>query len=189
MSFWDSLWGRSKPPPATIDDLFTVPQAAVTLQLAGFEFTGRGSVCFRDSEGSADDAAIGRAERMIQLDSSATVQREKDSYGFTWLTVERKAHQVAELVTDLHALNTSLIDEGFGSALLCSTFILQHQGTHAALVYLFKRGTFYPFVPADSVARRRDNAVELQMRGVIADELPVEKDLSRWLAIWGAPGL
>ena len=36
---------------------------------------------------------------------------------------------------------------------------------------------------------RRDNPLELQVRGLIASDVTVESDLSRWLAIWGAPGL
>ncbi|MDX6255798.1 MAG: hypothetical protein QOJ11_2132, partial [Frankiales bacterium] len=33
-----------------------------------------------------------------------------------------------------------------------------------ALVYLYKRGTFYPFAPLPG--EKRDNALELQLRGV-----------------------
>jgi hypothetical protein len=54
-------------------------------------------------------------------------------------------------------------------------------------VYLYKRGTFYPFAPQPG--ERRDNALELQIRGVLADDLKVEADLSRWFPVWGAPGL
>jgi hypothetical protein len=34
----------------------------------------------------------------------------------------------------------------------------------------------------------RDNALELQARGVLANELPLEEDLNRWFPVWGAPG-
>ncbi|MFD7682515.1 hypothetical protein ACFWE4_29885, partial [Streptomyces sp. NPDC060187] len=36
---------------------------------------------------------------------------------------------------------------------------------------------------------RRDNALELQIKAVLADDLRVEEDLGRWFPIWGAPGL
>jgi hypothetical protein len=55
------------------------------------------------------------------------------------------------------------------------------------LVYLYKRGTFYPFAPQDG--ERRDNALELQVKGVIGDDLKWEPDLARWFPVWGAPGL
>jgi hypothetical protein len=54
-------------------------------------------------------------------------------------------------------------------------------------VYLYKRGTFYPFAPLDN--ERRDNALELQVRGAVGVDLKIEPDLSRWFAVWGAPGL
>jgi hypothetical protein len=31
--------------------------------------------------------------------------------------------------------------------------------------------------------------MELQVRGVVGEDVPVEPDLTKWLAIWGAPGL
>ncbi|MFJ3905037.1 hypothetical protein [Streptomyces sp. NPDC090025] len=63
-----------------------------------------------------------------------------------------------------------------------------------ALVYLYKRGTFYPFAPraarpGGGGAERRDGALELQVRGLLAGDLPVEPDLERWFPVWGAPGL
>ena len=35
----------------------------------------------------------------------------------------------------------------------------------------------------------RDNLLELQVRDVLSQELPMEQDLTRWLAVWDAPGL
>jgi hypothetical protein len=55
------------------------------------------------------------------------------------------------------------------------------------LVYLYKRGTFYPFAPQGG--ERRDNATELQVRGVLGNDLKIEPDLARWFPVWGAPGL
>jgi hypothetical protein len=36
---------------------------------------------------------------------------------------------------------------------------------------------------------RRDNALELQVRGAVGADLPIEGDLGRWFPVWGAPGL
>jgi hypothetical protein len=58
-----------------------------------------------------------------------------------------------------------------------------------ALVYLYKRGTFYPFAPLDGRQDHRDNALELQIKGVLAEDLKMEPDLTKWMALWGAPGL
>jgi len=60
-------------------------------------------------------------------------------------------------------------------------------GRPVALVYLPKRGTFYPFAP--NGPQSRDNALELQVRAVLGTDLPVEADVTRWFALWDAPGL
>lgn len=188
MGLFDSLLGRTKPPQADLDVLFAVPQAVISLQAEGFAPTGSGSVCFRDMEGQADDAVMADAEKIITSSPGSTVTRSDDRFGFHWLTVTRTDRDVSGLVADLHAVNSSLADAGFGSALLCSTITFTTPTAKPlGLVYLYKRGTFYPFVPDGG--ERRDNSLELQVRGVVAGDVPVEPDLSKWLAIWGAPGL
>jgi hypothetical protein len=95
---------------------------------------------------------------------------------------------LTDLVNDVHAVNSSLENAGFGASLLCSVIAFQSpEGQRFGLVYLYKQGTFYPFAPTGK--DRRDNAMELQIRGLLADELPIEKELGRWMALWGAPGL
>lgn len=188
MGFFDSLLGRSKPAAANLDVLFAVPQAALSLQAAGFVFTGSGAVCYRPAEGAAFASTENAAEALLKGEERATVERVDDRFGFRWLSVEHSADDASGLVTDLHAVNSSLSDAGFGTALLCSTINFHTaDNTAFALVYLYKQGTFYPFVPAGQ--ERRDNALELQLKGIIADDIPVEPELNRWLAIWGAPGL
>ena len=93
-------------------------------------------------------------------------------------------------MTELHAVNRSLEEAGFGGSLLCSLVVFEHEdGRRLGLVYLYKQGTFYPFVPVPGGREQRDNALELQVRGLLGNDVTVEPDLSRWMAIWGAPGL
>lgn len=192
MGFLDAILGRSTPPKADLDALFAVPQAAVSLQTQGFTPTGQGAVCYRAGEGAAFAQVESQAEQLIAIDGS-DVAKVDDTFGFRWLSVTQAGAagttaDVSSLVTHLHAINSSLRDAGFDQALLCSTIgFTGPDGKKLALVYLYKRGSFYPFAPAD--ATHRDNALELQVRGIIDTDLTVEADLSRWLAIWGAPGL
>ncbi len=191
MKFWDSLLGRTTPPRADLDALFAVPQAGLSLQAQGFVATGQGAVCYRTAEGGAFAGTESQIEQLIAT-SGSTIEKIDDSYGFRWMSVHQQIADLSGLVTDLHAANTSLADAGFDQALLCSTIgFTSPEGHPLALVYLFKRGTFYPFVPADGSAgsQNRDNALELQVRGIVDEDITVESDLSRWLAIWGAPGL
>ncbi len=92
------------------------------------------------------------------------------------------------LVTDLHAVNSSLESAGFGPSLLCSLVVFAApDGRRLALVYLYKRGTFYPFAPKGD--HDRDNALELQVSAALEGELAMEMDKSRWFPVYGAPGL
>jgi hypothetical protein len=193
MGFFDTVLGRTKPVKADLDDLFALPSAALTLQ-AGLDFapTGLGSVCFKAAEG----AAFARTQTDVQqlLDSSSAgsapkVELSKDSFGYTWLLVRHDPADVPGLVTDLHAVNSGLQDAGFGPQLLCSLISFAHaDGRRLALVYLYKRGTFYPFAPLGG-DQRRDNALEIEVQGTLANDMKIEPELTRWFPVWGAPGL
>jgi len=54
-------------------------------------------------------------------------------------------------------------------------------------VYLYKRGSWYPFAPVGP--DRRDNPTELQIRSLLTNDLRLEQDLARWFPVYGAPGL
>jgi hypothetical protein len=72
--------------------------------------------------------------------------------------------------------------------MLCTVFGFVRDTPKArrlTLVYLFKRGRFYPFAPTGP--RSRDTSFELQVRAQLAVEPPVEADLGRWFPIWNAP--
>ena len=189
MNWLGRLLGRSTPPPAGLDALFALPGAALTLESAmGLRPTGVGSVAFRAAEGGASAGTVTEAEQLLSADGSPPVERTVDSFGYTWLLVRHDPADVAGLVTDLHAVNSTLVDNGFGPSLLCSLVgFADDTGRRLGLVYLYKRGTFYPFAPTG--AEQRDSAFELQVRGAVGADLPVEEDLSRWFPVWGAPGL
>jgi hypothetical protein len=187
MGFLDALLGRSKPVPPNLDQLFALPSAAINLQAAtGFRPTGTGSVCFKAAEGGGFAALRDQVDKLLALDNGKYTS-QTDRYGYTWLVRHTSADDVAGLVTDLHAVNSELVDAGFGTALLC-TLVAFSDGTQPlGLVYLYKQGSWYPFVPAGP--DRRDNAAELQVRSVLTDDLRIEPDLSRWFPVYGAPGL
>jgi hypothetical protein len=185
MGLLDAMLGRTKVPKANLDDLFALPSAALSLQAAaGLASTGTGSVCFRAAQGGAFSATETEIEALLGA-GGPRPEKVTDSYGFTWLVSHRD--DVGELVTELHAVNSSLVDAQFGNALLCSVLGFAGSGRRLGLVYLFKRGTFYPFAPLPG--EKRDNALELEVRGVLAGELRIEPELNRWFPVWGAPGV
>jgi hypothetical protein len=190
VGFLDALLGRTKPVPPNLDELFALPNAALTLE-AGTDFrpTGSGSVCFRAAEGKAfSDIEKDVRDLLSMGKDSKPVEVTTDSYRFTWLVCRHSPDDPEGLVTDLHAVNSSLEAGGFGPQLLCTIMAFRDPGERSlGLVYLYKRGSFYPFAPMSG--QRRNNALELQIRGTLGADLKIEPDLARWMPIWGAPGL
>jgi len=113
----------------------------------------------------------------------------EDAYGYRWLLLDDS--DVEDLVNRVHLVNSLLAENGWGPQLLCSVFgVVPAEGADSTarpfyLVYLFKRGTFYPFAPIGK--ERRDSELELRVRSLLGSDLPVEADLSRWFPLWDLP--
>jgi hypothetical protein len=203
MKFLDALLGRTKPKPAKLDALFALPGAAVALEVeAGLRPSGQAGVCFKPVAGGAFAGVGDEMRELLRLGENdrKALREEDDRYGYHWVVLEEPT--LEELVTDIHMVNTTLEGSGFGPQLLCSVFGFRpaDEGPEAGgpgdgepeaggpgmyLVYLYKRGTFYPFAPRHG--ERRDNELELRIRALLGDELPIEAELGRWFPIWGAP--
>jgi len=71
VGFLDTILGRTKPAQPNLDELFSLPTAAITLE-AGMNLvpTGTGSVCFRTAEGKAF-SDIEKDVRIAPMDPSA----------------------------------------------------------------------------------------------------------------------
>jgi hypothetical protein len=106
--------------------------------------------------------------------------------GFTWLVIDAPGFD--DQVARAHEITSTISDQGFGTQVLCCVFgLAQLEGKAPAgyLVYLSKRGSFYPFIP--SGPQVRDNEEELRLRSLLSPDLPIEQDLSKWMALWGLP--
>ncbi|MER5907182.1 hypothetical protein ABT150_45240 [Streptomyces mirabilis] len=193
MGFLDILLGRTKAVAPDLDQLFGLPSAALTLQAAaGFTPTGTGAVCFASVEGGAFAQAHQEVQELLDADAERTgppVEVSRDEYGYSWLVSRREPDDLPALVSDLHAVNSALEGSGFGPQLLCSVAGFQDTGQRRlGLVYLYKRGTFYPLcIRPDQ--HKRDNALELQVAALLEGDLRIEKDKTRWFPLWDAPGL
>jgi PspA associated protein B len=196
----DSLLGRSKPVRANLDALFALPSAAITLQTAaGLVSSGMAGVCWKPPAGQSATDVQREIGELLQIDDESAppgtggpagaLTQAADSFGYRWLLLEDP--DIEALVTRAHLVNSTLTDNGWGPQLLCSVFPFvpapdADMGTKGLfLVYLYKRGTFYPFAPAGG--ERRDTELELRIRTMVGADLPFESDLSRWFPMWDMP--
>ena len=194
MGLLDSILGRTKAKPPDLDRLFALPSAAVTLEASlGLVPAGAGAISLKPASGTAFTqtyADLGELVDLAAKDAGSEVSRVSDSFGYEWIVV--RDPELDDLVTTIHLVNSTLAEQGFGSQLLASVFAFTSRDGEAGdtppvayLVYLYKRGAFYPFVPAGS--ERRDNAAELRIRDAVGPDLPMEAELARWFPIWGVP--
>jgi hypothetical protein len=188
VKFLDALLGRSKPAQPKLDALFGVTGAAITLEsAAGMKPTGQAAVCFKPASGQGFAAATEELQGLLELavkEAGSTVRVTDDRYGYRWVVVTDP--DMEDLVTSVHLVNSTLEQYGFGPQLLCSVFgFTDASGRRFYLVYLYKRGTFYPFAPLQG--ERRDNELELRVKAALGGDLPIEAELGRWFALWGLP--
>jgi hypothetical protein len=187
--FLDALLGRSRPKQPKLDALFGATGAAITLEAAaGMRPTGQGAVCFKPASGQGFAAASEELQGLLELavkEAGSTLRITDDSYGYRWVVLADP--EMEDLVTAVHLVNSTLEQHGFGPQLLCSVFGFTEGGSgrRVYLVYLYKRGTFYPFAPLGG--ERRDNELELRVKATLAGDLPIEPELARWFALWGLP--
>jgi len=190
VKFLDSILGRTKPKRANLDALFAVPGAAITLEASmGLASAGAAAVCFKPASAYDFASTCNEIQELLELqakDTGSEISQHQDSYGYHWIIV--RDPDLSDLVTSVHMVNSTLAERGFDNQLLASVFAFRGDGGGVVyLVYLFKRGTFYPFVPAPGGGERRDNQKELQLQAALGNEVPLEADLTRWFPIWGAP--
>jgi hypothetical protein len=185
----DTLFGRTKQVAPNLDNLFALSTAALTLQSElDLVSSGEAGLCFKAGSGESSLETNDDIKQLLDFDETTNkVTLTKDDLGFEWLVV--KDPDFEALVTRVHAANTSMVEHGLGPRLLCAVFGFvpktpPGEGS-VRLVYLMKQGTFYPFAPTGS--SQRNNELELRVRSFLSTDLPIEQNLSRWMALWNVP--
>ncbi len=172
---------------------------------------GTAAIVFQALATSEFEATLRDMEEVVTAtggDSRTTVSTEDDSYGYRWMILRSPdgAPSVEDLAVGINAVSSSIETAGHGERLLCAVFAFaDHSGpagrapSRIYFIYNYKRGYWYPFVPAgasasgpdggagDRGAEERSTERELQIKAQMASELPMEPELERWFPLWGIP--
>lgn len=189
MGFLDVVLGRKKLKEASTERIFALSTAQVTLESElDLRSAGRAGVCFKPLSAGEFAQAERDLDELLQSSarsSGSTIRRERDELGFEWIVIEDTDFE--DLVTTVHLVGSELQTGGFGPQLLAALFRFDGPGARnpVYLVWGYKRGAFWPFVPTGK--DERDNAAELDLKAKLERELPFEEDLSRWFGLWGSP--
>ncbi|HEV2592111.1 MAG TPA: hypothetical protein VGU02_09480 [Gaiellaceae bacterium] len=187
MGLRDVLLGRKKLAEPKEDKLFALTTAAVTLDTElQLKTAGVAAVAFKPQSSGEFRSAFDDVDKLVTAvaqQCGSTVERKTDDFGFEWLVVHDP--DLEDLVGAVHTLASELTAQGFGSQLLAADFKFTGGDKPVYWIYGFKRGAFWPFVPTGD--KQRDNAYELELKAKLENELPIEQDLTAWLALFDAP--
>jgi len=191
VGLFDALVGRhAVKGPAARERLFALSTAYVTLSTEySIESAGVAGIVFQPLATADFESIVGDMEQVVKAtagDLGATIESKDDGYGCRWLIVRDPA-SVEDLVVSINGVSSAIEDGGYGERLLCAVFAFRDaKGAAINFIYNYKRGSWYPFVPAAG-EQQRSTERELQLKAQIGGELPIEPELERWFPLWGIP--
>src|SRR3954447_15600413 len=158
MGFLDALLGRRKVAgPAKHDRLFAISTAYVTLETS-FEVRPRGvaGLVFQPLATGDFPPIVRDMEEVVRSTGEETgtrLETTDDDFGYRWMVL--RDDDVEDLVVGVNAVSEALQVGGYGDRLLCAVFAFQDaNGKPVYFIYNYKRGTWYPFVPASGQQQR-----------------------------------
>lgn len=190
MGLRDILTGRHEVKGPAPDRLFAIATAYVALETEHqIAPAGAAAIVFQALQTSEFEATIKDMEEVVTAtggEKGTTVHTEEDSFGYRWMVLGDDS--VEDLAVGINAVSGSIETAGHGERLLCAVFAFKDgQGRKLYFIYNYKRGYWYPFVPAQGGGNERATERELQLKAQMAAELPIEPELERWFPLWGIP--
>ena len=189
MGFLDAvLGGRKKIKGAAPDRLFAMTTAYVALQTElGIVSTGGAGIVFQPLATADFESILRDAEELLKgtaEEQGSKLETTDDDYDYRWIILRDPDFE--DLVVSLNTLSTELQAGGYGDRLLAAVFPFEDKGRRVYFIYNYKRGSFYPFVPAKG-EQQRDSERELRLKAQLEKELPFEPELTRWFPLWDIP--
>jgi hypothetical protein len=196
MGFLDSiLGGRKKLKGPAPDRLFALTTAYVTLATGhGIESKGVAAIVFQPLATADFESIVSEMEEILRgtgEETGTTISTSEDAHGYRWIIL--RDDDIEDLVVGVNAVSDGLMVGGYGDRVLAAVFAFKDsKGRRVYFIYNYKRGHWYPFVPAggpggDADRQARDGERELQIKAIIDGELPIEPELERWFPLWGTP--
>jgi hypothetical protein len=189
VGFLDTLLGgRRKLKGPAADRLFAMSTAYVSLQTGlGITPAGSAGIVFQPIATADFDSIVKDTEELLRGAAEETgtkVETADDEFGFRWIVLRDEDFE--DLVVSLNTVSSQLQGGGYGDRLLACVFPFEEKSKRVYFIYNFKRGAFYPFVPAPG-EKARDSERELRLKAQVGADLPFEEDTTRWFPLWEIP--
>ena len=189
MGFLDALLGRRKVKGPAPDRLFALTTAYVDLEAEqGIKTRGTAAIVFQPLATSDFQQIVAEMEEVLKgtgSETGSTVETHDDEFGYRWMVI--RDPDLEDLVVGVNAVSDALAVGGYSERVLCAVFAFEDgQRQPIYFIYNYKRGSWYPFVPARG-GKQRNTERELQIKAQVGAGLPFEPELERWFPLWGIP--
>jgi hypothetical protein len=189
LGFLDVLRGKRELKQPAPDRLFAMSTAYVKLEMElALRTTGKAAIVFQPLATADFEGLVRDMEEIVRSTGSetgSTVESSDDEHGYRWMVLSDPEFE--DLVVGVNAVSNEIQGGGYGDRILAAVFAFRDENDRPLYwIYNYKRGAFYPFVPAAG-SQQRDNERELRLKAQIGADLPVEPELERWFPLWGIP--
>ncbi len=190
MGFLDTLFGGGKklkgPAP---DRIFAMVTAQITLETSiGLKHRSASGIVVQPLATGDFQQIVRDTEELLRSsaeDTGTQVETKEDEFGYRWVIL--RDEDFDDLVQAINVVSTELSAGGYGDRLLAAVFSFEDErGKPVYFIYNFKRGKYYPFVPAPGT-QARNSEREFQLKAQLENELPIEPELERWFPLWDIP--
>jgi hypothetical protein len=189
MAFFDALLGRRKTKGSAPDRLFAITTAYVTLEAQHSITTqGAAAIVFQPLATGDFQQIVADVEETVRgtgQETGTNVETHDDEFDYRWVIL--RDPDLEDLAVGVNAVSDALAVGGYQDRVLAAVFSFEDpDGKPIYFIYNYKRGSWYPFVPAPG-DKQRNNERELQIKAATGPELPFEPELERWFPLWGIP--
>ena len=189
MGFLDILRGKRELKQPAGDRLFAMSTAYIKFEMElELTTTGKAAIVFQPLATADFEGIVKDMEEVVNAtgeETGTTVTSDDDEFGYRWMIIGDP--ELEDLAVGVNAVSDALAVGGYSDRVLCAVFAFEDTTKQPIyFIYNYKRGYWYPFVPA-SGEQQRSVERELQLKAQIGGELPIEPELERWFPLWGVP--
>src|SRR4051794_12761759 len=189
MGLFDILRGKRELKQPAADRLFAMSTAYVKLEMElELTTTGKAAIVFQPLATADFEGIVKDMEEVVNStgeDTGTVVSSTDDEFGYRWMILSDD--DMEDLVVGVNAVSAAIQAGGDGDRVLCAGFAFRdNRDRPVYVIYNYKRGGFYPFVPAPG-AQQQDQERALRLKAQIGADLPIEPELERWFPLWGIP--
>jgi hypothetical protein len=182
------------------EGIFSLSSAYITLETKlGLVSTNRCGISIKSTSGVYFSDTVNEVREFLKISSSEFRTEHvivTDKYDYLWIMLKGMGFE--DILVASNGIADIIIDRGLGDQMLAAAFEFRKPITPSSnsnhppqlepqfLIFNYKRGKFYPFVPLDAQEKRRSD-YELTLMSIISKEVPWETDMSVWYPIWDMP--